>query len=159
MASGLINVSNLTKGLYQLLVNQHLTECLLHTRQQCVKGLNRHCLCNSHISLLRCRQCTKPLQLKNTGTEQINLLPGSNSWQSQGLFGASLTLETLQVKLHVIVVENYFVLYYPYVKQLFFYNYNIIDILMYHIKNMVFEIANIGFFLKIMNIIQNSVTL
>lgn len=63
-----------------------------------------------------------PLQLKKTGTEQINLLPGSNNWQSQGLFRASLTLETLQVKIHVIVMENYFVLYYPYLKQLFLNN-------------------------------------
>lgn len=95
-----------------------------------------------------------PLQLKNTGTEQINLLPGSNNWQSQGLFGASLTRETLQVKLHVIIMENYFVLLciiLSLFKTTFFYNYNITDILMYHIKNMVFEMANIGFFLKIMN--------
>ena len=51
------------------------------------------------------------LQLKKQ-EQSINLLSGSNNWQSQGLFRATLTLETLQVKLHVIVMENYFVLLY-----------------------------------------------
>lgn len=108
-------------------------------------------MCNSHISLLRCRQCTKP----PTAEKHRNRTDKFAAWVKQlakpgFIRGKSYSRDPsgkapcdYNGKLLCIILSLF--------KTTFFYNYNITDILMYHIKNMVFEMANIGFFLKIMN--------